>query len=63
VKVSNFYRGPTPTRTKRHECAVVVIGRRLYDGHGVTITAERADGLRVQVSLSADELAQIKETP
>jgi hypothetical protein len=53
MRVSNFYSG-IPTRVRRHECSITVVGRRLYDGHGVTITAER-----VQVSLSADELARV----
>jgi hypothetical protein len=43
MRVSNFYSG-IPTRVRRHECSITVVGRRLYDGHGVTITAERADG-------------------
>lgn len=59
MRVSNFYTGTTPTRVKRHDTTIVVVGRRLYDGHGVTITAERSDGKRVQVSLSAEELAQL----
>jgi hypothetical protein len=58
MRVSNFYSG-IPTRVRRHECSITVVGRRLYDGHGVTITAERADGKCVQVSLSADELARV----
>lgn len=58
MRVSNFYSG-LPTRVRRHETEVTVIGRRLYDGHGVTLTARRADGKFVQVSLSADELARV----
>jgi hypothetical protein len=61
MRVSNFYPGTIPTRVKRHDVTIVVVGRRLYDGHGVTITAERADGKRVQVTLSADELARLTE--
>lgn len=58
MRVTNFYSG-VPTRVRRHDASITVIGRRLYDGHGVTLTAQRADGKFVQVSLSADELAQI----
>lgn len=58
MRLSNFYRSG-PTRVKRHDLVIKVIGRRLYDGHGVTVTAERPDGALVQVTLSADELATI----
>jgi hypothetical protein len=61
VKVSNFYR-TEPTKVRRHDTAIVSVARRLYDGHGVTITGEREDGQRVQVTLSADELANVVET-
>ena len=61
MRVSNFYAGVIPTRVRRHECSITVIGRRLYDGHGVTITATRQDGKSVQVTLSADELARLNE--
>jgi hypothetical protein len=53
VKLTNFYAG-LPTRVKRHEVAIELVARRLWDGHGVTITAGR-----VQLTLSADELAQL----
>jgi hypothetical protein len=58
VKLTNFYSG-LPTRVKRHEVAIELVARRLWDGHGVTITAVREDGRRVQLTLSADELAQL----
>lgn len=60
MRLSNFYRSG-PTRVKRHDLSIKVIGRRLYDGHGVTVTAERTDGALVQVTLSADELSQLSD--